>query len=100
ANRYKVSRETVLRRLLDRGLVTQALYRERAATWAGDTRRGGEGTGGDYYSTQAAYLGRSYLELAFSRYRAGLVTVSDLAEHLGVKAKYIGKLESRLYGRP
>lgn len=100
AGRYKVSREAVLRRFLDRSLVSRELYRDRAAQWASDTRRGGVNTGGgDYYATQTAYLGRGYLDLAFSRYRAGLIDIADLARHLGVRAKYVGKLEERFYGR-
>jgi len=100
AQRYKVSREAVLRRFRDRSLVSQELYRDRAAQWASDARRGGASSGGgDYYATQTAYLGRSYLDLAFSRYRAGVIDVADLAKHLGVRAKYIGKLEQRFYGR-
>jgi Zn-dependent peptidase ImmA (M78 family)/transcriptional regulator with XRE-family HTH domain len=99
AARYKVSREAVLRRLLDKGLVDQATYEERAKRWAAEAATRGESGGGNYYSTQVAYLGRNFLDLAFSRQRAGLVQVWELAEHLGVKAKNIQKLEDRVYSR-
>lgn len=100
ANRFNVSREVILRRLLDAGLVDSTTYSEWANKWASDAEAGrsGEG-GGDYYYNTAAYLGDAYLRLAFSRYRAGVIDTADLAEHLGVKARNISKLEDKVAGR-
>jgi len=95
---YNVSREVILRRILDRGWVDSATYDEYVTKWAGDGG-GREGEGGNYYYNQATYLGGSYLRLAFSRYRAGLIPLSELADHLGVKAKNVGQLESTVAGR-
>lgn len=41
AARYHVSRESVLRRFLDRGEITQSRYETAAHQWAGQGRRGG-----------------------------------------------------------
>jgi Zn-dependent peptidase ImmA (M78 family)/transcriptional regulator with XRE-family HTH domain len=99
ASDYKVSREVILRRVLDRGLIDNATYRECVDTWAEESDLGRESTGGNYYYNQAAYLGESFLRLAFSRYRAGVISISDLADHLGVKARNISKFEDVVYGR-
>ena len=102
AKRYNVSREVILRRVYDRGWVDQATYERFAAVWAEQAERargGGEDTSGNYYNTQGAYLGEAFLRLAFSRYRAGLIDIVDLSQHLGVKARYISTFEERLAGR-
>lgn len=100
ARRFNVSREVILRRILDRGWVDPETYRERVQSWADDAHegRGGHG-GGDYYNTQAAYLGDAYLRLAFSRHRAGIISTSELSEHLGVKARNILRLEEKVASR-
>lgn len=102
AKRYNVSREVILRRVRDRGWIEQATYEHLASVWADQAERargGGEETSGNYYNTQGAYLGDAYLRLAFSRYRAGLIDIVDLSQHLGVKARYISTFEEKLAGR-
>jgi Zn-dependent peptidase ImmA (M78 family) len=99
ANDFSVSREVILRRLLDEGWVDAQTYGECVQDWADETEPGRGGEGGSYYNTQAAYFSDAYLRLAFSRYHAGLVTIGELAEHLGVKARNIPKLEEKIVGR-
>jgi Zn-dependent peptidase ImmA (M78 family)/transcriptional regulator with XRE-family HTH domain len=99
ARRFNVSREVILRRVMDRGWVDSGTYRSCVEAWAAEAEAGRGGDGGNYYNTQAAYLGDSYLRLAFSRHRAGLITTSDLSEHLGVKARNISKLEDKVANR-
>jgi Zn-dependent peptidase ImmA (M78 family) len=102
AKRFNVSREVILRRVRDRGLVDSSTYEKYAAVWAEQAERargGGDDSGGNYYNTQGAYLGDAFLRLAFSRYRAGLIDVVDLSQHLGVKARHISEFEGRLAGR-
>ncbi len=98
ADSYNVSREVILRRVLDHGWIDTAMYRDCVERWAEDDA-GREGSGGNYYYNQAAYLGDSFLRLAFSRYHAGVISIGELAEHLGVKAKNIPKFEDVVYGR-
>jgi len=97
ASTFSVSREVILRRVLDAGRIEAATYQELAALWAQDAGR--EGEGGNYYYNQATYLGDSFLRLAFSRYRAGVIAAPELAEHLGVKAKNLSRFEDLVGGR-
>jgi Zn-dependent peptidase ImmA (M78 family) len=92
ANRYKVSREAVFRRLLDKHFVSQALYEAKAAEWAAQAEQR-EGAGGNYYATHATYLGDHYLRLVLGKHYQGKLTLEEVAEYLGVKTKNVAGLE-------
>lgn len=103
ASHYHVSREVILRRLVDDGWVSATDYERRTALWSRQffARREGRSGGGNYYATQASYLGQAYLGLAFASYRTGESTIAELSEHLGVKARSVEKLEEYAFrGRP
>lgn len=92
AARYHVSRESVLRRFLDGGEITQSRYEAAARQWAAQSRRG---SGGDYYRTKLAYLGRPYVGLALSAYRQNRINEVQLAQYLDMKPRNVSSLEER-----
>jgi len=98
ARRYNVSREVILRRLLDHGRVSASTYDEWTKRWNDDyfARSKPVRPGGNYYATTASYLGPAFLRLAFSAYLRGDVDLVELADHLGVKARNVGGLEPYL----
>jgi Zn-dependent peptidase ImmA (M78 family)/transcriptional regulator with XRE-family HTH domain len=94
AQRFTVSREVVLRRLLDRGLVAEATYAKWTADWNEEfTRSRAVRSGGNYYATQATYLGHSFLRLALSQLHSGRLSLEEAGHHLGVKARNVARLE-------
>lgn len=98
ADRYWVSREVVLRRLLDRGLVTATFYRTKVAQWKEQAGKRKEETkeepkGGSYYLNQATYLGDQYLRLVFGKHYDGKLSLEEVADYLGVRAKSVAGLE-------
>lgn len=95
--RYHVSREVVLRRFLDMGRISSAYYAAKVKQWNNEYEAGG--SGGNYYSTQAAYLGEAYLRLVFSNLYQGRITLEQAADHLGVKTKSISGLEGLIYDK-
>jgi len=95
ADRYHVSREVILRKLLDRGLIDDRRYREKADQWIRESREREARGGGNYYATQATYLGQKFLDLAFSRYYQGRCTLEQLADYLNVRVQSIPGLEQR-----
>ncbi|RMH18545.1 MAG: ImmA/IrrE family metallo-endopeptidase [Acidobacteria bacterium] len=97
ATQLKVSREVILRRLLDRGVVSRQHYEQKAAEWTDDyfERRRKSG-GGNYYNTQGVYLGKRFLALGFQQLYRGVISRAELADVLGVKATSLDGLEQRM----
>ena len=94
ARRYGVSREAVLRRILDAGLVDPSTYRRKKDEWDRQfLERRKKSAGGDYYATKATYLGEGFITLAFRRYHSGALDLTELARHLRVKATSVAGLE-------
>lgn len=100
AKRYKVSREVILRKCLDRGLVDKTYYDERSAHWIKEAReRHRRRTGGNYYSNITTYLGNSYLNMVFKSYYHKRFGADQLAQYLGVKVGSILGVEMAYFGR-
>nr|VFK14240.1 MAG: Zn-dependent peptidase ImmA, M78 family [Candidatus Kentron sp. LFY] len=96
--RYWVSRETILRRLLDQGRVGREYYERKARQWR-DERKGGDRGGGNYYRTKGIYLGERYIETVFNHYHRGRISVGQVADYLDVKTKNVPGMEEWLFER-
>lgn len=100
ASYYSVSREVILRKLLDRGIVSQEYYEEMGQNWIEEFEESRKsGRGGNYYATQAEYLGDRYMNLAFSQYYEGNISLQELASYLNIKAKSVEGLERQMLRR-
>lgn len=95
ANLYGVSREVILRKLLDRDLVSNDEYSELVSKWNAEAveAKQQKKSGGDYFATQATYLGRKYLSLIFSKYNEGAITIEQLSEYARVKTRNVMGIE-------
>lgn len=91
SRKYHVSREVVFRRFLDRGLISQSAYQAAASRWTRQTR--GTGTSGNYYWTKISYLGKTYIQTAFSRYYQNRINDEQLADYVDVKLTNLPELE-------
>lgn len=94
ANYYHVSREVVLIRILERGLVEKTYYDAKVKQWEDEAEE--RGSGGNYYATQSTYLGERYLQLVFSKHYQGKLTLEQVADYLGVRAKSVAGIEAGL----
>jgi len=90
AQQFHVSRESIFRKFLDRGLIDQAGYARAAKRWT-EQKQGGRG--GDPYWSKLSYLGRDYVALAFSQYHQNRIDEVQLGEYLDWKPKNLGTLE-------
>jgi Zn-dependent peptidase ImmA (M78 family) len=95
ADNYKVSREVILRRLVDKKLVTSDYYGQMVTKWRSIKQDKTSG-GGDYYRTKRAYLGERYLELVFSHFYQHKISIDQVADYLGVKVSSVPGMEGLL----
>ena len=94
ANRYTVSREVILRKLLDKGLVSQNFYVEKATEWIEEAKARPKSSGGDYYATKVVYLGYSYLDIVFRNYYRNRISLDQAAEYLSIKTNQVTNFEN------
>jgi len=90
-----VSREVILRKYLDRGLVTASYYEKLAAKWAKQAQENREkpSGGGNYYYNQKAYLGERYINLVYGKYYQSKIAADSVAEYLNVPERSLPAFE-------
>lgn len=98
---YKVSREVVLRKLLDNNLISQKEYTLKVREWyseqVGKSQDKNKKSGGNPYANQATYLGENYLKLVFNKYYQGQYDIERVADYLNIKkVATVEKLEQYL----
>lgn len=96
AGRYSVSREVVLRRLLDAGLISESAYKTQADEWNKRYVQRPKRKGGNYYANQVSYLGEAYLSLVLGNYYKGRIDLAQAAEYLHIKPRSIPGLETEM----
>ena len=96
AKLYNISREVILRKLLDTNKISKNYYDtqvEQMAKFAKSKKK----PGGNYYYNLGTYLGKIYLEMAFAKFYQKRISREQLADYLNVKVKSISGMESLLY---
>ena len=97
AEKYSVSREVILRRLLDAGKVSADDYQTIVSKWNADYLRDqGKPPGGNYYLTKLAYLGEGFAKATIEAYRRRLIEPIEAAVHLNMNSKNLGNMEKYL----
>lgn len=99
ATKYKVSREVILRKLLDRKIVNKHFYDKKAEEWKGQISAEKKASSGDYYNNQITYLGDYYLNLAFTKFHQNKFNDQKLADYLNIKPKNVRNLEEKFARR-
>jgi len=90
ADEYKVSRVVILRKYLNEKLIAPQTYKSLTQKWLKEymnsrASKKGEDSGGNPYNTKKTYLGAYYINLAFSHYYQGRISMETLADYLGLK---------------
>lgn len=97
SRRYRVSREVILRRILNAGLIKPNQYKATVQQWGSEPRIKRSG-GPTFYVKKLAYLGEEYVSLAFERYYEERINDEELAEFLDIKPKHINMMEQTFLG--
>jgi len=106
SNKYGVSSEVILRRLLELGHTTSEFYQSKRNEFLkaykqfrdNQKERRKEYTGGPPYATRVAYsLGDFYISMGLESYYSEYITSRDLSDYLGVRLKHIHDIEEKVY---
>jgi Zn-dependent peptidase ImmA (M78 family)/transcriptional regulator with XRE-family HTH domain len=98
AEQFSVSREVILRNYLERGLISSSYYNKMAEQWIKQALEAKKKSkGGDYYLNQKAYLGESYINLAFGKYYQNKISAEALSNYLNIKLKNIFTFEQKAF---
>lgn len=94
AGKYKVSREVIYRKLMDRGLINNREYSSAVASWNSNQGKRSS-SGGNYYYSQLAYLGKNYVGLAFEKFYQNRFDIVQLADYLNITPKNVHTFEDQ-----
>lgn len=106
SNKYGVSSEVILRRLLELGYTTSEFYQSKRNEFLKayekfrdkQKERYKDQTGGPPFATRVAYsLGDFYISMGLESYYSEYITSRDLSDYLGVRLKHIHDIEAKVY---
>ncbi len=97
SNRFCVSREVILRRLLTLEKTTNNFYQNYRDNQDYGTKK--KQAGGDYYRNKIAKNGGLFLNLVLQGYYQEKLTASSFWDYTQIKASNLAKLEDRLYAK-
>jgi Zn-dependent peptidase ImmA (M78 family) len=90
ATRYRVSREVILRRLLDLELASNSFYRKKRDEYASAGEERKKPSGGNYYRNLRVKYGMPLLRSVIAAYESGKITANEAAAYLRVKVETLG----------
>jgi Zn-dependent peptidase ImmA (M78 family) len=101
SNKFKASQEVVLRRILMIGKTTEKFYRKRRDQFNRAAMELAEDTGGflEFPKRALRYVGKPFASIVLDAYHRDEITLSDVAEYLGVRPKHLSQLETALSGK-
>jgi len=95
SNRYCVSREVIVRRLLNFGLVTNGFYTQKREEYLKEIKKRKKRTGFVPPALDVvSKSGKPYINTVFEAFTQKHITESTVSEYLGVKNKHFNKIRS------
>lgn len=93
SKKYSVSRDVILRKLLDMGKISKEAYEKKHIDYQEEMyRKPINNGGGNYYNTKKAYLGENYINDVCSNYYSGKIDLYETANYLNVRVEAIPQL--------
>ena len=103
ASIYKVSKEVVLRKLLQNNLTTQTFYLKARAKWNAQYKKFLEEKklkqkgGPTYHTTNISHLGKNFILKVLTSYHNGVLTAPQVADFLNIKISRIKEYEQKIF---
>ncbi len=103
AQRFKVSREFIWRRLLTMNVIPEKTYQKKRQALIEEFRTKKEtekkkSIPVKYHHKLFSTLGSFYTGLVVSTYHQNLISASAVSDYLGMKLKHLPEIEAKLYG--
>ncbi|MDQ7827014.1 MAG: XRE family transcriptional regulator [Candidatus Eremiobacteraeota bacterium] len=101
AKRYGVSRETMLRRLLEYGRTNESFYKEKRAQFIKEytqPQRKRKKAIPQPYRIAISKAGRPLVKLVLNNYYKQTITSSDVSDFLEIRLKHLKKIEDEVMG--
>lgn len=99
ARDFGVSREVILRKLLDKGLTTAQFYEDNRERYRQEAIEGKKSNTKGFLPPSTDVVsskGKKFVSSVMDAMNSSIITQSDAADYLGVKAKHFSKIESKL----
>jgi len=102
ADKYKVSKEVILRKLLDLGKTTKKFYIHSRNIWKklyekGQEEKKNRNNGGpSYHVINLSHLGKNFVAQILNNYHAGKLSETQVADFLNIKINKIKEYETKL----
>jgi Zn-dependent peptidase ImmA (M78 family) len=103
ANIYKVSKEVILRKLLDLGRTTKAFYINARNRWykkyeqdKEELKKKQEGGIVPYHTANLSHLGKNFVTQVLNNYHAGKLSDTQVADFLNIKINRIKDYEAKI----
>jgi len=97
ASLYSVSREVILRKLLDLGRIERSYYLEKSQEWIEQSKEAkktkSKEVKGNYYNNIKTYLGTNYINLVFDKLYQNKISRDTAVDYLDIKVNQMKKLE-------
>lgn len=100
---YKVSKEVVLRKLLDAGKTTQTFYIKTRIKWSEkykhdlDKKIKTQKDGPPYHVTNLSHLDKNFVTQVLTNYHSGKLSASQVADFLSIKLNRIPDYEKKVF---
>lgn len=101
ANRFSVSTEVVLTRLVITGRASTEFYQHKREQYVRARARSERRTGfAPPFRRTLSSVGRRFARTVLSAYHEGIITASDVSEYLDLRLKHLARLEQEIMRQP
>jgi Zn-dependent peptidase ImmA (M78 family)/transcriptional regulator with XRE-family HTH domain len=97
ASQFKVSKEVILRKLLDMDLTSKQYYELKRKEWLSNLPQRKKSKGGHHFNIKMSQLSHSYSSSIFTKMYAGAITKYQAAEFLNTKINHLQKIEKLVF---
>ncbi len=102
ANVYKVSKEVILRKLLDLGKTTKTFYINSRNRWKKkfeddkEEKKNKQDGGPTYHVTNISHLGKNFVAQVINNFHSGKLSETQVADFLNIKINKIKEYETKI----